>query len=84
MPFEDDEFDAVISTQVFEHIEDHELAAQEVSRVLKMGGYALISSPHPPEFYKNDGHIRLGYTSEEIAAFFLYRLVSSVLQPGIS
>ncbi len=62
--------DAVISTQVFEHIEDDQAAAAEVARVIRSGGYALISTPHPPEVFPNDGHVRPGYTVEEMAALF--------------
>lgn len=70
MPFEDDLFDGVMSTQVFEHIDDHESAARELCRVLKSGGYALVSTPHPPEIYPNPDHVRPGYTEEEMAALF--------------
>lgn len=70
MPFEDEVFDGVMSTQVFEHIEDDESAARELSRVLKTGGYALVSTPHPPEIYPNPDHVRPGYTEEEMLALF--------------
>lgn len=70
MPFEDDSFEGVLSTQVFEHIEDHESAASEIARVLKKGGHALISTPHPPEIYYNPDHVRPGYTEDEMAALF--------------
>lgn len=70
IPMDDARVDGVLSTQVFEHIEDHEAAASEVSRVLKSGGYALISTPHPPEMYPNDEHMRPGYTVEEMRDLF--------------
>ena len=70
MPFEDASFDGVLSTQVFEHIEDDKAAASEVARVLKKGGHFLVSTPHPPEIYYNPGHIRPGYTEEEMKALF--------------
>ena len=70
MPFEDNSFDGVLSTQVFEHIEDHEAAASELGRVIKQGGHALISTPHPPEIYPNPGHVRPGYTESEMVALF--------------
>ena len=44
-PLDDDSFDAVISTQVLEHVGDLENVRAEVGRVLKPGGIAVISVP---------------------------------------
>ncbi len=70
IPFPDASFDLVQSTQVLEHIEDHERAAAELIRVLKPGGHALISVPHPPEPFPNEGHVREGYTEADLRALF--------------
>lgn len=70
VPLEDASMDMVMSTQVIEHIEDHDQAAAELCRVLKPGGYALITVPHPPEPFPNDGHFREGYTADELTALF--------------
>ncbi len=70
VPLEDESVDMVMSTQVIEHIRDHEKAAAELCRVLKPGGYALITVPHPPEPFPNDDHCREGYTEEELSALF--------------
>lgn len=70
IPFPDAAFDLVQSTQVIEHIEDHETAARELIRVLKPGGYALITVPHPPEPFPNEGHVREGYTEADLRALF--------------
>ncbi|OYW31631.1 MAG: hypothetical protein B7Z47_00455 [Chthoniobacter sp. 12-60-6] len=70
VPLDDESMDMVMSTQVIEHIEDHDKAASELCRVLKPGGHALITVPHPPEPFPNDGHFREGYTEEELAALF--------------
>ena len=40
IPFPDGSFDSIISTQVFEHIENPEQAAHEIGRVLRRGGAA--------------------------------------------
>ena len=70
LPLIDSSVDALISTQVFEHIDDDETAANEVARVVKPGGYALITTPHPPEIYPNPGHVRPGYTLEQMRELF--------------
>lgn len=66
IPLPDHSVDGVITTQVFEHIEDHLTAAKEVARTMKPGGYLIFSVPHPPEIFHNEGHVRPGYTEEEI------------------
>jgi SAM-dependent methyltransferase len=70
VPFEDSSFDLVQCTQVLEHIEDHERAASELIRVLKPGGHALITVPHPPEPFPNEGHVREGYTEDDLEKLF--------------
>lgn len=70
IPLPDESMDMVMSTQVIEHIDDHEKAAAELCRVLKPGGHALITVPHPPEPFPNDDHRREGYTAAELAALF--------------
>lgn len=66
LPFDSSWFDLVMSTQVLEHIEDHEKAVAELERVLKPEGFLLISVPHPPELLKNPEHVRPGYTEDEL------------------
>ncbi len=70
IPLDDESVDMVMSTQVIEHIQDHEKAAAELCRILKPGGYALITVPHPPEPFPNDGHCREGYTESDLTALF--------------
>ncbi len=70
IPLENESADMVMSTQVIEHIEDHEKAAAELCRVLRPGGHALITVPHPPEPFPNDGHFREGYTAADLTALF--------------
>ena len=48
LPFCDAAFDAVISLDTIEHIDDHEAAAAEIARVLKPGGTAVINVPAFP------------------------------------
>src|SRR5262249_18147726 len=57
LPFADGSFDAVLSTDTFEHVMDLDLAFREVARVLKPGGSLLtrfgplFKSPHGYHLY---------------------------------
>lgn len=44
-PFQDNEFDSIITNQVFEHVFNPGVFLQEISRVLKPGGMLLITVP---------------------------------------
>ncbi|RBP36364.1 methyltransferase family protein [Roseimicrobium gellanilyticum] len=70
IPLADASVDMVMSTQVIEHIADHEGVARELVRILKPGGHALITVPHPPEPFPNDDHVRKGYTDADLLALF--------------
>ncbi len=70
VPLPDNTADAVLCTQVIEHITEHEKAAAELCRILKPGGHAVITVPHPPEPFSTDDHKREGYTENELAALF--------------
>ncbi|MDJ0921576.1 MAG: class I SAM-dependent methyltransferase [Henriciella sp.] len=73
LDFEDNSFDAVICSEVLEHLPDYDAALQEIRRVLKPGGKLCISVPHawpericwnlapPPDGYpyQPGGHIRI-------------------------
>ena len=70
IPLGDESVDVVMSTQVIEHIQEHEKVAAEFNRILKPGGFGLITVPHPPEPFPNDDHAREGYTEADLAALF--------------
>lgn len=69
MPFKSNFFDAVIATEVFEHISNPQVAIKESIRVLKRGGIACIAVPTimsevifrkiHPNWEKNSGHINV-------------------------
>ena len=78
LPFQDNDFDLVICSEVLEHIHDHETAVQELIRVLKPGKNLVVSVPrYLPEricwalsddYHKiNDGHIRI-YKKKELVS----------------
>lgn len=64
LPFQDDTYDAVITFQVIEHIEDDHRFLQEIKRVLKKNSPALITTPNretrlgPEEEPWNEFHVR--------------------------
>lgn len=70
IPFDDESVDCAMTTQVLEHIEDHETAARELGRIVKKGGHVIVSVPHPPEPFHTPGHLREGYTEEDLIALF--------------
>lgn len=45
MPFEENHFDVVICNHVLEHVKDDLLALNEIRRVLKKGGWAILQVP---------------------------------------
>jgi len=51
IPFEDETFDSIVCTQVFEHLKNPQKAAAEISRVLKKGGSCLLTVPQVNELH---------------------------------
>jgi SAM-dependent methyltransferase len=46
LPFASQSFDTVLATEVLEHVENAERAAEEIFRVLRPGGHALVTVPY--------------------------------------
>lgn len=66
LPYEDNSFNAVISFQVIEHIEDDAFFLKEIHRVLRPGGVALVTTPNRPmSLSRNPWHVR-EYTADEL------------------
>ncbi len=65
LPFGHNTFDAIISLQVIEHINDDIEFIAEAYRVLKPGGFLILTTPNAPmSLTRNPWHIR-EYTIEE-------------------
>ena len=59
LPFSAESFDSVLSTEVLEHVAEPKLLFSEAARVLKPGGYLVLSTPQtwglhevPYDFYR--------------------------------
>jgi SAM-dependent methyltransferase len=66
LTFDDNKFDSIISFQVIEHIKDDKGYLAEISRVLKPGGIALLTTPNiKMSLSRNPWHIR-EYTAEQL------------------
>lgn len=61
IPFEDNSFDTLICIHVLEHIQDDRKAIQEIHRVLKKGGKAILAVPT----YGDTTHEIAGLTPQE-------------------
>lgn len=59
LPFANESFDAIVSTDVLEHIPNAEAVVEEIKRVLKPGGKAfiVIADPSEARFQNVTGHI---------------------------
>lgn len=68
LPFRDGYFDCVACTQVLEHLPDDRRAAAELTRVLKPGGFLLITVPLPPAPWPEADHVREGYRLDDLQA----------------
>jgi SAM-dependent methyltransferase len=69
LPFIDETFDAVLCTQVLEHISNPEMVVNEIYRVLKPQGIGFISVPFAWEIhqYPEDCH---RFTPDELKSLF--------------
>lgn len=70
VPLADESVDCAMTTQVLEHIVEHEQAAAELGRIVRHGGHLIVSVPHPPEPFHSSGHVREGYTEQDLVGLF--------------
>ena len=61
-PFDDESFDIIICREVIEHVLDAEKLMGEIRRLLKVGGYAFVTTPNAFSLPPDGGAHRRGYT----------------------
>ena len=69
LPFADDSFDCIVSFETLEHLEDHEKLLAGFRRVLRPGGFLLISTPDKAVYTdkmgnRNEFHVAELYRDE--------------------
>ena len=69
IPFPDGKFDSVVCTQVFEHLSQPFVAAKEIARVLRGGGYLMLTVPQVNELHE-EPHDYFRYTKYGLARLF--------------
>jgi len=57
LPFSDNSIDIIISSEVVEHLPDPVPAIREMARVLKPGGYAMVTTPNPANLPESAGYL---------------------------
>ena len=67
LPFADGVYDIIQCMEVLEHLQHPERALAEFRRVARKGAHLIISVPHPPEWFENEGHVVEGYRAAEIS-----------------
>lgn len=83
IPVEDESFDAVLCSEVIEHIPYPEMAVKEISRILKTGGELILTAPvcsftHMAPYYFYNGFSKYWY--EEVLG--KYNLVIEEITPN--
>jgi SAM-dependent methyltransferase len=63
IPVQDSTFDAVLCTEVLEHLSDPQVAIKEFTRILKPGGKLLLTAPLGSGIHQEPYHFYGGFTS---------------------
>ncbi|MEM9326069.1 MAG: class I SAM-dependent methyltransferase [Bacteroidota bacterium] len=68
LPYDNESFDSIVSFQVIEHVKKDELFLEEIHRLLRPGGVALLTTPNiKMTLTRNPWHIR-EYTADQLEA----------------
>lgn len=62
IPVESESFDVILCTEVLEHVPQPILAIKEMSRILKKGGFLLLSAPLGSGLHQEPYHFYGGFT----------------------
>lgn len=62
IPAADESFDAILCTEVLEHVPEPIAAIREMSRLLRPGGKLIVSAPQGSELHQEPYHFYGGYT----------------------
>ncbi|RJS78529.1 SAM-dependent methyltransferase [Methanophagales archaeon] len=78
LPFESESFDTILSTQVLEHVPEPKRMLEEAYRVLKKGGYLILTAPMtwglheiPNDYYRYTKY-GLKYLAESVGFKIVY------------
>ncbi len=66
LPFGDDSFSHVISSEVLEHLEDDRRSLKEISRVTQPGGVLIVTFPHRHFYFAHDDRFVCHYRRYEL------------------
>jgi len=86
LDFSSESFDTVISTQVFEHVDNPFTVAKEIKKVLKTGGNAIITAPFMFPFHA-DPKDNFRFSREGLEEIFKsanFEIVDSGIYGGFS
>lgn len=78
MPFKDEELEAIICESVLEHVEEPILAASELYRTLKKGGYCFVYVPFLYYYHAEQGYYKDYWRFTEDAVRYIFREFSSI------
>src|SRR3989338_4722982 len=79
LPFKDNSFDYVITSEVMEHVEDGYGFVAELKRIIKPGGTIILSTPSIDgilrvskicHMHGNETHHKIGYSKNELLPMF--------------
>ncbi len=85
IPVPDSSFDAILCTQVIEHVRQPWRAPKEFFRILKAGGHAVITVPQLNELHE-EPHDYFRYTNHGISSLFVdagFVVVNIVRRGGV-
>ena len=83
LPFSSNSIDIIILSEVVEHLHDPLPAIREIARVLKPGGYAMVTTPNPVNFPESIGYLLDRLTGGSFKKFY-WKGEDSVSAPSLS